>query len=71
MVDAERIGARLEWLRDLGDRLARAAGQRNVLVHMYLDLDDREVFASLGRLDDLREFARVAQSLADGRSEGR
>ena len=63
MVDAERIGARL-------DRLARAAGQRNILVHMYLDIDDGEVFASLGRLDDLREFARVVQGLADGRSEG-
>lgn len=54
---------------DLADRLARAAGQRNILVHMYLDIDDAEVFASLGRLDDLREFARVVQSLADDRSE--
>lgn len=55
---------------DLGERLVRAAGQRNVLVHMYLDLDDREVFASLGRLDDLRDFARVAQSLADRDNDG-
>lgn len=51
--------------RDLGDRLAAAAGQRNVLVHMYLDIDDREVFAALDRLDDLRRFAGAAQSLAD------
>lgn len=49
----------------LADRLARAAGLRNVLVHMYLDIDDREVFAALGRLDDLRAFAREAQRLAD------
>lgn len=56
---------------DLAERLVRAAGQRNVLVHMYLDLDDREVFASLGRLDDLRDFARVAQGLADRDHEGR
>lgn len=52
---------------ELAERLARAAGQRNILVHAYLDLDDREVFASLGRLDDLREFARAAQALADER----
>lgn len=50
---------------DLAERLAGAAGLRNILVHMYLDLDDREVFRSLGRLDDLREFARIAQELAD------
>ncbi len=48
---------------ELASRLAGAAGQRNVLVHMYLDVDDREVFASLGRLDDLREFAQVAERL--------
>lgn len=53
--------------RDLGDSLAAAAGQRNVLVHMYLDIDDREVFAALDRLDDLRRFAAAAQALADGR----
>lgn len=51
--------------RDLGDALAAAAGQRNVLVHMYLDIDDREVFAALDRLDELRRFAAAAQALAD------
>jgi uncharacterized protein YutE (UPF0331/DUF86 family) len=45
--------------------LAAAAGQRNVLVHMYLDIDDREVFRALDRLDDLRSFAAAVQSLAD------
>ncbi len=50
---------------ELADRLARAAGLRNVLVHLYLDLDDRQVFAALGRLGDLRAFARAAQRLAD------
>lgn len=50
---------------DLADALAAAAGQRNVLVHMYLDIDDREVFAALDRLDELRRFAAVAQRLAD------
>ena len=51
--------------KDLGDTLAAAAGQRNVLVHMYLDIDDREVFRALDRLDDLRSFAAAAQALAD------
>lgn len=51
--------------RELGDKLAAAAGQRNVLVHMYLDIDDREVFAALDRLDDLRRFAAAVQQVAD------
>lgn len=50
---------------DLGDALAAAAGQRNVLVHMYMDIDDREVFAALDRLDIFRRFAAAAQALAD------
>ncbi len=50
----------------LAERLGDAARQRNLLVHLYLDLDDRRVFASLVRLDDLREFAAVAQRVAEG-----
>jgi uncharacterized protein YutE (UPF0331/DUF86 family) len=50
---------------DLAGRLAAAARQRNLLVYLYFDIDDREVFRSLGRLDDLRAFAAVAQRLAD------
>jgi uncharacterized protein YutE (UPF0331/DUF86 family) len=56
-------GGRLD--AELARRLAAAARQRNVLVHMYLDIDDRQVFASLERLDDLRDFATAAQRLAD------
>lgn len=41
----------------LAERLGAAARQRNLLVHLYLDVDDRQVFAALGRLDDLRAFA--------------
>ena len=51
--------------RDLARSLGEAAGQRNLLVHDYLDIDDRRVFASLSRLDDLRAFATVVQHLAD------
>jgi len=41
----------------LANRLAEAAKQRNLLVHLYLDIDDRKVFDSLSHLDDLRQFA--------------
>jgi len=47
----------------LGIRLAQAARQRNLLVHLYLELDDSRVFASLGHLDDLRAFAATVQRL--------
>ncbi len=46
--------------RDLADRLGRAAGMRNALVHGYDDLDDRQVFEALDHLDDLRAFAAAA-----------
>ena len=43
----------------LADRVARAVGFRNVLVHQYLEVDDSIVMDALTRLGDLREF--VAQ----------
>ena len=52
---------------ELADRLTEAAKLRNLLVHVYLDVDDRKVFAALDRLDDLRELAQVVQRLADER----
>lgn len=48
----------------LAVRLGEAAGMRNVLVHGYLDVDDDQVWAALGRLDDLRAFAAWAVELA-------
>lgn len=54
--------------RELAERLEDAAGQRNVLVHLYLEIDDKKVWESLGRLDDLRAFAAWAEELA--RKEG-
>jgi uncharacterized protein YutE (UPF0331/DUF86 family) len=42
---------------DLADRLAEAAKQRNLLIHLYLEIDDKKVFESLSHLDDLRQFA--------------
>ena len=52
---------------DLAGRLGEAARQRNLLVHLYDDVDDRLVFASLDRLEDLRGFARaMLERLEDG-----
>jgi uncharacterized protein YutE (UPF0331/DUF86 family) len=50
---------------ELAQRLGQAARQRNILVHLYMEIDDRSVFASLDRLDDLRQFAAIVQRLAD------
>lgn len=45
------------------DALADASRQRHLLIHLYLEIDDRLVFASLDRLDVLRRFAEQATSL--------
>lgn len=42
---------------DLADRLGETAGQRNLLVHGYADIDDAQIWASLAQLDGLRAFA--------------
>lgn len=45
---------------DLGDRLARMVGFRNVLVHRYQELDIAIMRSVIEmRLDDLLEFARM------------
>jgi uncharacterized protein YutE (UPF0331/DUF86 family) len=49
----------------LARRLASAARQRNLLVHLYLDVDDELVWRSLGRLDDLRDFAAAVSRLLE------
>jgi uncharacterized protein YutE (UPF0331/DUF86 family) len=51
----------------LAERLGMAAGLRNLLVHGYADLDDRQVWAALGRLDDLRAFAAAVARAVDER----
>lgn len=50
---------------DIAERLGNAARQRNLLVHLYMEIDDRAVFASLAFLDDLREFATTVGRLAE------
>lgn len=50
---------------ELATRMAAAARQRNLIVHLYMEVDDRAVFASLAYLDDLREFAAIAKQQLD------
>jgi uncharacterized protein YutE (UPF0331/DUF86 family) len=50
---------------DLADRLSEAAKQRNLLVHVYMEIDDRKVFESLGSLDDLRQLAALVADRVD------
>lgn len=45
---------------DLAGRMGDAARQRNLLVHLYMEVDDSAVFDSLMYLDDLRRFASFA-----------
>ena len=49
----------------LAERLAAAAGMRNILVHGYLDVDDALVWDALTRLDDLRGFAGTVREIVD------
>ena len=57
----ETLGRNGLLSEELASRLGDAARQRNLLVHLYMEVDDRAVFASLAFLDDLREFAAFAQ----------
>lgn len=49
---------------DLSERLQRMARFRNLLVHVYWDVDYGRVFHVLENdLEDLREFSRVVAGL--------
>lgn len=58
------LGEKGDINKDLALRLGNAARQRNLIVHLYMEIDDRAVFASLTYLDDLREFATTVVRLA-------
>jgi uncharacterized protein YutE (UPF0331/DUF86 family) len=49
----------------LAERLAAAAGMRNILVHGYLDVDDQAVWSALDRLDDLRSFVAAVRTIIE------
>lgn len=51
---------------ELADRLERAAGQRNVLVHLYLEVDPELVYETLtGELDAFVAFAESVDALME------
>jgi uncharacterized protein YutE (UPF0331/DUF86 family) len=50
---------------EIAERLGNAARQRNLLVHLYMEIDDKAAFAALTFLDDLREFATIVGGLAE------
>lgn len=50
--------------RDLAEWLKLAASQRNVLVHMYQEVDHEQVWDVLEELERFREFAEAASRAA-------
>lgn len=60
----EILGEKDVLSKELALRMGNAARQRNLIVHLYMEIDDRAVFASLAYLDDLREFATAVERLA-------
>jgi len=53
--------------RPFGERIRPLAGLRNLLVHMYLDVDTDRLAQHLHRLDDFRAFARYVVEYITGR----
>ena len=50
--------------RDLGERLARAARLRNLLVHRYWEIDDEKVYEAVKRgFKDFIEFVKIIERL--------
>ncbi|MGQ0624554.1 MAG: type VII toxin-antitoxin system HepT family RNase toxin [Sporichthyaceae bacterium] len=51
---------------DLAERLRRAVGLRNLLVHAYLAVDPQRIWGHLTNIGDLEEFAAAATRYLDG-----
>ncbi len=47
----------------LSDKMKMVAGFRNILVHDYLEIDNKIVYQSLKHLDDFGEFAKQVYKL--------
>lgn len=56
-----RAAPLLELPGDVVDRLAAAMGLRNILAHMYLDIDHGRLFDELGWIDDSERFAAAVE----------
>lgn len=55
---------------ELAQRLAAASDMRNIPIHGYLDVDEETVWNALVELDDLRDFARVAEQAIEENGPG-
>jgi uncharacterized protein YutE (UPF0331/DUF86 family) len=54
-------GAVIGLPTELTERLAAAARLRNILVHMYLDIDHGRLFDELAWIDDTEKFAAAVE----------
>jgi uncharacterized protein YutE (UPF0331/DUF86 family) len=64
--DAMLVLARNDVLQeDLGRTMADAVRFRNVLVHLYADVDDARVVANLDLLDEVERFVAALARLID------
>jgi uncharacterized protein YutE (UPF0331/DUF86 family) len=48
---------------ELADKMKMVAGFRNILVHDYLEIDNKIVYQSLKHLEDFHEFAKHVYNL--------
>jgi uncharacterized protein YutE (UPF0331/DUF86 family) len=46
---------------EFAEKLAPLAGLRNILVHEYLEVEWREVYKNLQRLEDMAKFAEYVR----------
>jgi uncharacterized protein YutE (UPF0331/DUF86 family) len=61
------LGSRGVLEPELAERLASAVGLRNVLVHLYVQVDPLRVVEAIEGADDFRRFARdVEKWMTDG-----
>ena len=62
----ERLSRDDELDRGLAERMKEATRQRNMLVRVYLEIDQTKIWDKLREVDDLRAFARWALDQAQG-----
>lgn len=54
--------------KELGSRLSKAVGFRNIIVHEYIELDYKIAYSNLAeKLQDLEEFAHQIKKFIDSR----
>lgn len=51
----------IELSSDVAERLATAMGLRNILAHMYLDIDHGRLFDEIAWIDDSERFAAAVE----------